>query len=61
VEFIGTQPAFGISAKVARGVFRCWLIRKHKYLLSIFGQRQVEGFLVIPSAKRAGKFLTDTS
>jgi hypothetical protein len=31
VNFIGTQPAFGISAKVARRVIRSWMSRKHKY------------------------------
>jgi len=51
---IGPQPALGISAKVARGVIRGWTSRKREeYWQSIQEQRQGNGFLKRPSAKRA--------
>jgi len=55
---IGPQPALGISAEVARVVIRGWTSRKHEeYWQSIQEQRQGNGFLKIPSAKRAGELL----
>jgi hypothetical protein len=44
--FIGPEPALGISAKVARGMFRDWTSRKHEeHWQSIRGQKQAKGFL----------------
>jgi len=55
---IGPQPALGISAKVARGVIRGWTSRKlEEYWQSMQEQRQGNGFLKRPSAKRAGELL----
>jgi len=44
VNFIGTHPALGMSAKVARGVIRSWMSRKHKYWLSIFVKGRLRAF-----------------
>jgi hypothetical protein len=58
VVLIRTEPALGISAKVARGVTRGWTSRKcEEYWQSIRGQRQAEDFLKVASSKRAGKLL----
>ena len=55
---IGTEPAFAISSKVARGVIRDLTSGKHEEpWQSICGQRQAKGFLKKPSAKKAGKLL----
>jgi hypothetical protein len=43
---IGSEPALGISAKVARGLIRDWTNRRHEvHWQSICGQRQAKGFL----------------
>jgi hypothetical protein len=56
---IGPEPTVGISAKVARGVIRDWMSRKHEgHWQSIRGQRQAKGFLKKPSAKKAGELLS---
>jgi hypothetical protein len=56
--FIGPEPALGISAKVARGVMRDWMSRKHeKHWQSIRRERQAKGFLKKPSSKKAGELL----
>jgi hypothetical protein len=53
---IGPEPAFGISAKVARGVITDWTSRKHEeHWQSIRGQRQAKGFLKKTSARKAGE------
>jgi hypothetical protein len=50
---IGFEPALGISAKVAKGVIRDWMCRKHEeHWESIHGQRQAKGFFKKPSAKK---------
>ena len=55
---IGPEPAFGISAEVARGLIRDVTSRKHKeYWQSIYGQRQAKVFLRRPIAERAGQLL----
>jgi hypothetical protein len=47
------EPALCISAKVARGVIRDWMSRKHEeHWQSVHGQRQAKGFLKKPSAKK---------
>jgi hypothetical protein len=49
---IGPKPAFGISAKDARGVIRDWTSWKHEeHWQSKHGQSQTTGFLKRPSAK----------
>jgi len=51
---IGPGPGLGICLKVARGVIRDWMNRKHeKQWQSICGQRKAEGFLKKLSAKKA--------
>jgi len=41
---IGLDPALGISPKVARGVMRDWISRKHEDCCqSVHGQRQAKG------------------
>lgn len=54
---IGTEPAFDIPAEVAKGVIGAQMSRKYECLLSICGQRQAEGLLKRPSAKRVGELL----
>jgi hypothetical protein len=56
---IGPQPAFGISARVVRGVIRDSTHRKHdKHWLSTGEQRQAKGFLKRSSSKRAKELLS---
>lgn len=55
---LGPEPALGISATVAWGVTGAWQNRKHEeYWLSIWGQRQANGFLKGPSVQRVGVLL----
>ena len=55
---IGTEPALGISAKVARVMIRDLTSGKHEEpWQSIHGQRQAKWFLKKPSTKKAGKLL----
>jgi hypothetical protein len=55
---IGSEPALGISAKVARGVIRDWTIRKHEeHWQYIHGQRHAKSVLKKPSARKAGELL----
>jgi hypothetical protein len=57
-SLVGTEPALGIFAEVARGVIRTWTSRKHEeYWRSIYGQRQTTYFIEICSAKRSGDIL----
>jgi len=52
----GPEPPVGICLKVARGVIRDWINRKHEeQWQSICGQRQAEGFLKKLSAKKSWK------
>jgi len=53
-----TELAFDIPAEVAEGVIRAWMSRRHKCWLSVRGQRQADGLLKRPTAKRAGELLT---
>jgi hypothetical protein len=46
IPLIGTEPAIGISAKVARRVIRDLISRKHEeHWQSTHGQRQAKEFL----------------
>jgi hypothetical protein len=46
MELTGPEPVLTISAKVAKGVIRDWMSRKHEdHWQSICGQRQAKGFL----------------
>jgi len=53
----GPEPPVGICLKIARGVIRDWISRKHEeQWQSVCGQ--AEGFLKKLSAKKAGKLLS---
>jgi len=55
---IGTEPALGISANVARRVIRDLTSGKHEEpWQSICGQRQAKGFLKNSSLNKVGKLL----
>jgi hypothetical protein len=55
---MGHEPILDISAKIARGVIRSCMKRKHDgYWQSIRGQSQTKSFLKKPSAKRAEELL----
>ena len=55
---VGTEPALGILAEVARGVIRACKSRKHKeYWQSICGPKQTMDFIERSSARRSGDLL----
>jgi len=50
LSLIGPEPALGITGKVAKGVMRGCMNRKHEeYCQSIYGQKPAKGFLKRPS------------
>jgi len=56
---IGAESALQISVKVARGVIRYQMNRKHeKCWQSIYEPRQAKAFPKKPSAKKAGELLS---
>jgi hypothetical protein len=55
---IGSEPACGISKRVAGWAIRDWVDREHhKYWQSILGQKHAEGFFDGPSAERTAELL----
>lgn len=55
---VGTEPALGILAEVARGIIRAWKSSKHEeYWQSICGPRQTVDFIEGFTAKRSGDLL----
>jgi hypothetical protein len=50
---VGPDPAFGIPAKVAKGVIRdCMCRKREEHWQSIRGQKQTKDVLKKPSAKK---------
>ena len=55
---VGTEPALGMLAEVARGGIRAWKSRKHEeYWQFICGPRWTTDFIERSSAKRSGDLL----
>jgi hypothetical protein len=56
--FIGSEPAYGISAGTAKNAVRDWTKRYHKkYWESLTGLKQAKGFLQGPSVRRTKELL----
>jgi phosphoribosylformimino-5-aminoimidazole carboxamide ribonucleotide (ProFAR) isomerase len=55
---IGSEPACGISARIAKKAVRDWTNKDHqKYWESLTGLKQAKGFLQGPSVRRTKELL----